>query len=53
LEGNHCECCVQAIEFYHLIPGICMTQRTKCFLGILYILSLSVVSGSKDDLLHL
>jgi len=44
--------CVQTKELY-LILRICMTQRTKCFQGILCYISFSVVSEFEDDFLYL
>ena len=44
--------CVQTKELY-LILRICMTQRTKCFQGILRYISFSVVSEFEDDFLYL
>jgi len=35
------------------ILGICIAQRIKCFIGISYFLSFSVVSDFEDDLLYL
>jgi len=44
--------CVQTKEL-HFILRICVTQRTKCFLGILCYLWFFVVSDFKDDFLYL
>jgi hypothetical protein len=45
--------CMQTKEFCHLIPGICVAHKTKCFLGIIWYLTFSVVSAFKDDFLYL
>jgi len=37
----------------HLILRICMSERIKCFTGIICYLSFSVVSDCKDDFLYL
>ena len=49
--GAVCLCADKGIIFS--ILGICLAQRIKCFLGISYYLSFSVVSDFVDDLLYL